>query len=283
LEFRRYVDAEAFRADVLDMLLENETCNNLPISLLTDKKAKYATDWLMATIVDNGEITHAALCTKPFDLLLYESGSKKQDCLEQLAREIKRLGAKPPGVLAEQGLARRFANAYATDCRAVPEKSLIVMRLDKLEEHQKAPGFCRTLDKRDMYFIPYWERSFSEDCRTHVSSIPDTVERIAARLGKGAHFIWEDEMPVSQAVHGRSTLNGAVINMVYTPPQFRGKGYATSVVAELSGSLLSAGREFCCLFADTDNPVACRMYRKLGYYDVCTFNDIRFDTGRAMS
>ena len=275
MEFRRYDNVEAFSSDVLGILLKNEILNNLSISILTESKARYTADWLMATVTDNGLITHAALYTKPFDLLLYESDSHRQDGMELLAANIKRLGIDPPGVFAERGLAWRFANAYDSGRAPAQIKTLIVMRLDKLAEYHKAPGYCRALDARDLYFVPYWERSFSEECRTHVFPIPDLVGRISARLNKGSHFIWEDGNPVSQAVHGRSTPNGAVVNMVYTPPHFRGKGYATSVVAKLSGILLDAGYDFCCLFADACNPVARKVYQNLGYYDVYTYDVIK--------
>jgi len=272
MEFRKYDNVEAFRSDVLDSLLKNEILNNLAISILTEGKARNASGWFMAAVVDGGAVSHAALCAKPFNLLLYEADSRRRDGMELLAREIRRLVADPPCVFAERGLASRFADAYAPGHEAAPEKSMVVMRLDELAEYEKAPGHCRELAVRDLHFVPFWERSFGEECRTHVFPIPDILGRVSSRLGKGTHFIWEDGIPVSQAVHGRSTPGGAVVNMVYTPPQYRGRGYATSVVAELSGSLLAGGKDFCCLFADSGNPVAQEIYRKLGYYDVYTFD-----------
>ena len=283
MEFRRYDNVEVFRSDVLGNLLKNEVLNNLAISILTESKARNTSDWLMATVADNGGITHAALCAKPFNLLLYEADSHRRDGMELLAMEISRLVADPPCVFAERGLARRFVDAYAPGRAAAPEKSMVVMRLDELARYNKAPGYCRELTVKDMYFVPFWERSFGEECRTQVFPIPDIVSRVSSRLGKGAHFIWEDGIPVSQAVHGRSTPGGAVINMVYTPPHYRGRGYATSAVAKLSGSLLDGGKDFCCLFADSGNPAAQGIYRKLGYYDVYTFDIVRFDTSRRKS
>ena len=278
--FQRYNDAGSFKADMLDTLLGNEVQNNLILSILLENKARYASDWLMAAVTDHGSAVLVALYTKPFNLLLYEAESGRQDAVELLAREVRRAGASPPGVLAERDLARRFAGTFYADGDKVTQLSMTLMRLDKLAEYEKAPGYCRTLDERDMSFTPYWERAFSEDCRAHVFSLPENVERIRTRLGKDTHYIWENGAPVSQAVHGRDTPNGAVINWVYTPPHFRGKGYATSVVAELSRDLLDRGKRFCCLFADADNPVSCELYHKLGYYDVCAFEEIRFDTGR---
>jgi predicted GNAT family acetyltransferase len=90
------------------------------------------------------------------------------------------------------------------------------------------------------------------------------------------HYIWENPLPVSQARHARDTVNGGVLSSVYTPPQFRGNGYATTLVSELSQLLLDEGKRFVCLFADAANPVSCGIYRKIGFTDVCVADEIEF-------
>ena len=283
MQFRRYDNMAAFRSDVLDILLENEVQNNLLLSLITKSPARGPADWLLAAISDGGAgIVLTAVFIEPFNLLLYETGNTRRDgAAELLARELLRIGCIPPGVSGLGDPARRFVAAIAGAGSVSLYMSTSVMRLDKLNPYKKAPGRRRELETRDMFFAPYWERAFSEDCRSHVFSIPENIERLNTRLGKNTHFIWEDDgLPVSQAVHGRDTPNGAVINGVYTPPRFRGRGYATSVVAALTDELLKRGKRYCCLIADLDNPVSCGIYRKLGYRDVCRLEDFRFDISR---
>jgi hypothetical protein len=277
VQFLRYDNTKAIKADVLPVLLENEAQNNLLISIITESKARFASNWLLATITGGDGRSLTAICVKPFNLLLYESGNIQLDgAVEMLVRELRRIECAPPGVVAERGLARRFSEAYCADGAGSLYMTITAMRLDSMAEHENAPGFCRELRSSDMFFAPYWERAFSEDCRSTVFTIADNHDRLKTRLGKGTHYIWENGVPVSQAVHGRDTINGAVINGVYTPPQFRGRGYAGSVVGELSDSLLKRGKAFCCLFADAGNLTSCLMYRRLGYYDVCELEDIRF-------
>ena len=280
MKFRQYKDVEEFKADVLDILLEDEVINNLPISILIDSKRDNASNWLLSIVTDDiGKIVLIAVCTKPFNILLYEPGSLRNDAaLELLASELKRIDFVPPGVLAISGLAGRFADAYCGVTGSSLHMSMILMRLDKLADYNKAPGFSRMLIENDISYTPSWERSFCIDCRIHVYTLSECEERIRTRLGKDTHFIWEDEKPVAQAVIGRSTPNSAVISWVYTPPSFRGRGYATSVVAEVSKTAFANGKNFCCLFADAANPVSCGVYHKLGYYKVCLFDEIRFDT-----
>jgi predicted GNAT family acetyltransferase len=93
----------------------------------------------------------------------------------------------------------------------------------------------------DLCFAPYWQRAFGEECRVVARGIPELTQRIRQQLGKDTRFVWEDGQPVSQAAFGHATPNGAVINAVYTPPHYRGRGYAASCVAELSQLLLDHG------------------------------------------
>lgn len=186
------------------------------------------------------------------------------------------MGTTLPGVLAEQSLAYRFAEAHTGTNGFHRHMSMNIMRLDKINDVPKAQGYCRPLRESDLYFVPYWERSFGEDCKVEVYDILTNARRIKDRIRNDLHFIWEDGFPVSQAASHRKTQNGGGIGFVYTPPHFRGKGYASSVVAELSRSLLERGHKFCFLFADAENPISCGIYRKLGYVDQCVFDEIKF-------
>ena len=63
---------------------------------------------------------------------------------------------------------------------------------------------------------------------------------------------------------------------VYTPPDERGHGYATALVADLSRELLARGRRWCFLYADLANPSANRIYRAIGYRPVADALQLRF-------
>jgi len=284
MTFRRYDNLETFREDVLDILLEDELCNNLPVSIISDVNTKNTDDWLMGTVIDDsGTVVLTVLCVRPFNLLLYEPDSikgKAVNSVKQLADELHRIGFIPPGVFAKTELARQFAVEFVASYKgSFKEKTIstmMLMKLDKLSSYKKANGFCRSLTEDDLTFVPFWEQAFCLDCHIPAFSLDENRERIKTRIDKDLHFIWEDGLPVSQAVNGRDTPNGAVINWVYTPPLYRGCGYATSVVAKLVQSLLSRGKKYCCLFADVANPASCAVYRKLGFYDVCEFEEIHF-------
>ena len=278
MKFRQYINADEFQNDVLEILLKDEVLNNLPIGILVDGNREYASDWLMSTVTDdNDEIKLIAICTKPFNILLCKpSDSSIDNSVEFLAKQLKAINFVPPGIVAPQELAEGFAKAYCGYNNRL-YMIMTLMKLDRLAPYKQSPGFCRMLNEDDLVYTPNWEHAFCVDCNIPPYTFSQSHERVKSRIGKNIHYIWEDGLPVAQAVLGRNTPTSAAISWVYTPPEHRGKGYATSVVAELSKNILESGKNSCCLFADSANPASQAVYRKLGYYDVCEFFEIKFD------
>jgi uncharacterized protein len=77
--------------------------------------------------------------------------------------------------------------------------------------------------------------------------------------------------------YGGETPSGIRIGPVYTPPESRGRGYASTLVAEQSRTLLDAGRAFCFLYTDLDNPTSNALYRRIGYRMIAEAGEVRFD------
>jgi hypothetical protein len=65
------------------------------------------------------------------------------------------------------------------------------------------------------------------------------------------------------------TPTGIRIGPVYTPPELRRRGYATTLVADLSAWLLERGHRACFLYTDLANPTSNRIYVEIGYERVC--------------
>ncbi|MCL2054369.1 MAG: GNAT family N-acetyltransferase [Oscillospiraceae bacterium] len=287
MKFIRYNNIESFAADTFEILLENEAQNSLPISFIEDKELDKS-DWFLAAVKgSDGGVLLTAAQTPPFNMLVYETRNiPNEAAVKLLADEIKKIDSqivefpRIPGILAERGLAERFAQNYAADNGAEKHLQMKIMRLnmmrlDKINEVEKAPGFCRPFREDDMFYAPYWERVFREDCGVENFSIELNAKRLEHHLGKDSYYIWEDSHPVSQAYNDWNTENGAMISGVYTPPYYRGRGYASSVTAALSRTLLER-KKYCCLFANAANYAARGIYRKIGYYDICEFEEIKF-------
>jgi ribosomal protein S18 acetylase RimI-like enzyme len=96
---------------------------------------------------------------------------------------------------------------------------------------------------------------------------PITREYTIERLRRGIFYgIYEGEELISSAfgTSGSVIEKLSHVGMVYTSPEFRGKGYATSVCSALVEKLLSQSEE-TMLFVLTDDFPALRVYEKIGF------------------
>ena len=73
---------------------------------------------------------------------------------------------------------------------------------------------------------------------------------------------------------------GARIGPVYTPPEERGRGYASNLVANVSAGALERGAGACYLYTDLGNPTSNTIYRRLGYRQVAESSMIVFGDER---
>jgi len=90
----------------------------------------------------------------------------------------------------------------------------------------------------------------------------------ARRVAAGEVYLWCDPDPRTMAGSARPTQHAIAVNAVYTPPEWRKRGYATACVAELSRLLLARGYEFCVLYTDLANPTSNAIYSRIGYRPV---------------
>ncbi len=281
MNFRLYNNINKYTNDVMDVLVKNEIQNNLIISnCLRGKEGADTSHWLMATVNDTeGAPQLIALMTPPHNVVLYELTNNSNDiALDLLVHEAVSHGIRIPGVLAEKSLAGRFSNKYSSAHGSIKEdvRKMRIYRLDRVNEISFSHGKLRPAHHNDLYYLPYWNTAFHLDCGIEIIDVSDAVDKVKKLINDKILYVWEDGIPVSQAAMGRKTLNGAVVNAVYTPPLYRGKGYATSCVGSLSQYLLDSGYKFCSLFTDLANPVSNSIYMKIGYKPICDYDEYKF-------
>jgi predicted GNAT family acetyltransferase len=89
-------------------------------------------------------------------------------------------------------------------------------------------------------------------------------------------YCWDDGGPVTICATPGGTGRVARINLVYTPPHVRGRGYATAAVSALTQQLLNDGHRYCCLYTDLANPTSNSIYARIGYQPVCDVDQYTF-------
>jgi predicted GNAT family acetyltransferase len=66
------------------------------------------------------------------------------------------------------------------------------------------------------------------------------------------------------------------VGPVYTPPENRRRGYATSAVAAASRRALAAGARQCILFTDLANPTSNQIYSTVGFWRFADWEEYAF-------
>jgi len=143
-------------------------------------------------------------------------------------------------------------------------------RLDTVVPPPPTPGSVRPPRPDEADLLIEWMAGFARDAGAQFAVPPDEVRAWVARDG---FFIWDDEGPVSVARAAGGTPGGMRVGFVYTPPERRGRGYASALVAAVSQIVLDRGFSFCTLYTDLSNPTSNRIYQRIGYVPVMDFVD----------
>lgn len=263
----------ALLARARDFLHTDEANNSLILGIV-EGLPPHGSGPLMLTAerdheADRGRVVAVALRTPPHKLLLTDAEPEAIDALRAHARaHLPDL----PGIVGPSHAVERFADGWPGATR------VLRMRLHELTEVADVPtpsGHVRIATPADAELLEPWAQSFidhsgSDDPRPGAAVL-------APYLAQGSLYLWVDgDEPRCMAGWSRGTAHGASITMVYTPPSFRGHGYATALVARLSAEILARGKRFCALFTNLANPTANAIYARIGYRPLCDHDSWSF-------
>lgn len=250
-------------------LMRDEAGNSLVIGIAESLPA-HERGPLLITLEQAGEVLATALCTPPRKLLLTDGPPAAVDVLGAAMRS---LAPSLPGVTGPAAAAERFARGFSPRAELVLRMRL--HRLDAVTEVPRPPGHVRVATPADAALLGPWAQRFVDESGSDETR--PGAELLAPYLANGTLYLWEDGEPCSMAGWSRGTAHGAAISMVFTPPEHRGHGYATALVAALSRTILARGKRFCVLFTNLANPTANAIYARIGYRPLCEHASWRFD------
>ncbi|MGI8501964.1 MAG: GNAT family N-acetyltransferase [Hassallia sp.] len=282
MKVHRYEDASQFYQRVKDYLLSQEALHFLLLGIsnvLIYNPERYGEKLYLATVETDGNIVAVAMRTPPHRLLL----SKIQDfaAVKAIAQDLHLIQSLP-GVTAPMNEAKAFAETWRSLTGQSYQliKRLRTFQLEKVQPISSAHGNLRIATETDRELLLRWYEAFSLETSGGIESYPKRW--LEHTLQQRTAYIWEDKIPVSIACGGGITPNGASINMVYTPPEYRKKGYASACVAALSQTLLNQGYKYCFLFTDLANPTSNHIYQNIGYQPLNDWYDYSFGENNAI-
>ena len=269
----------------LDYLEAQEVLNGLMIGLafrMSQSAPRRRNRPFLAVVEDGGELVGAAVMTPPRKLILYSHLADCQPVVQALRQSLQGSRWTVPGVLGPANVADAWAKLWEKENGRSPRLSTKqrVFDLRQVQPLKLQPGNMRLAAADDFERVVDWIQAFHVDA--NIQDDLESAELLArGKMQNGDLFLWVNEAgePVAMAAKARPTRHGITVNLVYTPPEQRGRGYATACVAALSQLLLDDGYQFCTLFTDLSNPVSNHIYEKIGYTVVADFHEYYFVEG----
>jgi GNAT superfamily N-acetyltransferase len=275
MRIERYEDVKAFYERVEPFLLDREAQHSVVLgfrsTLERDPHAFGPDDPLLLAVVDDGGVVGVAAQTPPHPLLLSEMSLEAVDALVEGLR-----GHDLPGVVAPLEIGGAFVERWPASARVGLEQR--IYRADAAVAPAGVAGGARPARETDRELTIAWVAAFSAeampgaDVRSGESFLRRWVE-----AGSALRFWEEAGEPVSFLVYGSPTANGMRVGPVYTPPERRGRGYATALTAAATQEILDAGKSFASLVTDLANPTSNSIYQRVGYRPVADVNLWEFE------
>jgi predicted GNAT family acetyltransferase len=282
-ELRHCAGPEDLLALAGDYLVAREAEHNLIFGILGRLRmatsAYGAGEPYLVALVAGGRVSGVVVRTPPYGPVLSELDDPRVTDL--VAADLFSLTDELAGVLGPRAAAERFARCWSELSATTPRLTMEqrIYRAESATAPVGVPGAARRFAARDRGLVLTWLQAFGAEAGADGTPAFDYEAWLERQLGDadGEIVFWEHEdRPVSLAVAGQATPNGLRVGPVYTPPELRGRGFATAVTAEITARALAAGRRFCFLFTDLANPTSNAIYQRIGYRPVCDVDQWAF-------
>jgi len=272
-----FLDAEPLSNNVVSSMAQRRTSE-----LDSDAPAVNSDLWLV--VCDDETIVGAAMVTDGFPpYLLTMSDAAAMAVADVLADRVDK-AENVSGVNGEISAATAFAGAWALrhGLGYRIDRRNRLYRLGDLLLPVGVSGRLRAAAPDDVDLLHAWTTDF------HAEAAGD--ERVSApaasmaRIEHGLAWLWIDvvdgaEQPVSYTGGAVPVRGVHRIGPVYTPPAFRGHGYASACVAHVSQLKRSSGATEICLLTDQANPTSNKIYRAIGFVPVADTVNLGFVPG----
>ncbi|XSG74969.1 GNAT family N-acetyltransferase [Herpetosiphon llansteffanensis] len=283
MRVERYASVDKFLTDHREFLLQHEAENNLPLGL----SMRIQNGWMpanapfLAAIRDEQGTVGVAVMTSPHALAIsaLRDVSLANQAAEALANYVHSHKIELSGVLSAPATTTAFCEIWhaKTGKQALLSMHERIYTLTEVIPPAPVEGLLKKASNTDVEWLAERLTAF------HDEALPTEPHwdwhAVAERqVATGSAWYWEvDGAPVSSLASSRPTINGICIGAVSTPPQFRGRGYASNAVAALSQHLLDQGFRFCMLFTDLSNPTSNKIYQAVGFRPLCDIDQYRFE------
>ncbi len=219
-------------------------------------------------------VVGCAIHASPDGLVVSEAPSDAAGALFQAIRDE---GLNPRRIFGGPEFISELASHFEhSDLKPHTAISWTLARLDSVAETLGAPsGSARLASAEDEGIVRRWAEAYQAEKPAFL----DIGAFMSRKLEDKSLFLFDSLGATrSMLTISGASRNGARISSVFTPDAERGKGFATSLVAQVSQALLDDGCRFVILNWSDGSP-AQRIYKKIGFYPVATLKSLMINGG----
>lgn len=213
----------------------------------------------------DGQSTLLAIQTPPYPMIFFGTG----DALATLAGETaERLIAQGKiSAIIHGNLASTAVILDALHKRGIAYRAGRHLLQRKCETLVDIPTLDLPLVSANEVAYDFTEdyQNFLEEC--HALYDPNKLRLDIETMLKNddLYVLLDQNKVVTMGRLQRIVPGGRAVGVIYTPPQYRGRGYSTCCTKQLTRLIFDAGYRYAYLYAEVDNPVSNHVYEKLGY------------------
>lgn len=268
---KEYDSVEIFLEEYEPVLLKREAVSQLLLHSAYQNRYNRMTEIGMFGAVLEGDEPVLLFCNLfSFNLLVYAA------CQENVLSAAIALGKyfashhiSFAGIIARHDICQAFIERYKklNVGNFVEKLGMDIMEIRKVNDIIPTEGFWRLAAAEEEKLLADWMIEFQIEALASELDYEAALQKVQKYIEKQAVYVYENEehQVVTMAVATRKLKHGTSIAYVFTPEEFRGKGYAAANMYYLSKHLLEQGNDFCTLFVDKKNPLSNRAYEKVGY------------------
>jgi hypothetical protein len=270
MDVRHLADAEQALAEVSEPLrragAEGELSFGILRRLIGEPDA-FGAEVTILIGLRSGSPAALVTMTGPHPALIVGFADAAEVGFGELVGAMLDAGRRPLGVNGARRWSEPFVEAWHDLAGATPAvyRDMHAFELRTVRPPRPPAGWFRSAGAGETGVIADWFVAFGADIREQITA-DAAARRVALLISDGDLAVWEaGGRPVSMAAVSRRTPWSSSVGYVYTPPELRGRGYASAVTAALSQRELDAGQAWCSLFTDQANATSNHIYADIGY------------------
>lgn len=278
MKIKEFNNAHDFAKECERFLLKSESFYNLKLGLTQSIKENKleTTSPLYLGIFEENKIIGCALRTNIDKPLSITKLSRK--AIEKIIEHLFNKNVTLSAVVGEVESATYFKDIWILKTN---KNFRLNIHLGLYENYNLImPNTSGTMilgTEKEKAIIKNFIKGFTEDCFPNTPYDDERIEKMCNQHIKNKSlYLLKDQSDeiVAMAANTRSSLNGGTISLVYTPPQFRAKGYGSLITALVTRKILEE-KKFASLFTDLTNPTSNSIYQKIGFQKIG--ENIHFD------